>query len=277
MLIGSVRKALLERRVSFGTWMQVGHPAVAEVLSETGFEWIAADMEHTDIDNAAFANLARGMYGRGVAPLARVRENDTLAIRQVLDLGACGVIVPLVHTAAEAERAVAAAKYPPRGNRGYCFSRMNGWGKNFEDYAAEADRETAVVVMIESLQGVENVDSILAVDGVDGVFVGPYDLSGSCGVPGRTSHPQVCAACEQVVRACARVGKAAGLHVVVPDRRSVAKAIEDGFTFLALGVDTVFLARGAADALAGARRALEQRERDVRASDEEGGRKGRAT
>ncbi len=245
-----VRKALLERRVTLGTWIQIGHPAVAEVLANAGFDWIAADMEHTDIDNAGFAALARAMRGRNVVPLARVRENDTLAIRQVLDLGAQGVIVPLVHTAEDAERAVHAAKYPPRGVRGFCFSRMNNWGTDFDAYAASANDEMAVVVMIESCEGVENIDAILAVDGVDGVFIGPYDLSGSCGVPGQTGHALVKAGCRRVLEACRNAGKAAGMHVVIPTEAAIAQALADGFTFLALGVDTVFLNAGARDALA---------------------------
>ena len=245
-----VRQAILERRVTLGTWIQIGHPAVAEVLANAGFDWIAADMEHTDIDNAAFANLARGMYGRGVSPWARVGQNDTLAIRQVLDLGAQGVIVPLVHTAEDAERAVAAAKYPPRGVRGFCFSRMNSWGKDFDAYVANANDDIAVVVMIESREGVENIDDILAVDGVDGVFIGPYDLSGSCGVPGQTGHELVQAGCRRVADACRAAGRAAGLHVVIPTETAITKAIKDGFTFIALGVDTVFLGAGARDAMA---------------------------
>jgi len=246
----AVKRALLERRVTLGTWIQIGHPAVAEVLADAGFDWIAADMEHTDIDNATFAALARGMHGRGVTALVRVRENDTLAIRQVLDLGAQGVIVPLAHTADDAERAVRAAKYPPRGVRGYCFSRMNGWGKGFDAYAASANDDVAVVVMIESKQGVENIDAILAVDGVDGVFIGPYDLSGSYGVPGQTGDDLVQAGCRRVAEACRKAGKAAGLHVVLPDPAAVEQAVSDGFTFIALGVDTVFLRGGADDARA---------------------------
>lgn len=256
MTANPVRRALLERRLSLGTWIQIGHPAVAEVLASAGFDWIAADMEHTDIGPAAFAALARGMHGRGPTPLARVRENDTLAIRQVLDLGAQGVIVPLVHTAAEAERAVQAAKYPPRGIRGFCFSRMNNWGADFDTYRATANDDIAVVVMIESRQGVENIDAILAVDGVDGVFIGPYDLSGSCGVPGQTSHTLVQAGCQRVLDACRSAGKAAGMHVVIPVPETIAKAIADGFTFLALGVDTVFLAAGARDAMNSAKKSI---------------------
>ena len=245
-----VRNALLERKLTLGSWIQIGHPAVAEVLAHAGFDWIAADMEHTDIDNAGFAALARAVHGRGVTPLARVRENDTLAIRQVLDLGAQGVIVPLVHTAEDAERAVRAAKYPPRGVRGFCFSRMNNWGADFDAYAASANDDIAVVAMIESRQGVENIDAILAVEGVDGVFIGPYDLSGSYGMPGQTAHEQVKAGCRRVLEACRAAGKTAGMHVVIPAEAAIAQALADGFTFLALGVDTVFLNAGARDALA---------------------------
>jgi 2-keto-3-deoxy-L-rhamnonate aldolase RhmA len=249
MTANPVRQAMLEGRLTLGTWIQIGHPAVAEILANAGFDWIAADMEHTDIDVAAFASLARGMHGRGAVPMARVRENDTLAIRQALDMGAQGVIVPLVHNAEDAGRAVAAAKYPPLGVRGYCFSRMNDWGEDFAAYAAAANEEIAVVVMIESRQGVENIDSILAVDGVDGVFIGPYDLSGSYGVPGETRHEQVLAGCQRVLGACKAAGKTAGLHVVIPDPAAVEQAVRDGYRFVGLGVDSVFLAGAARRAL----------------------------
>lgn len=245
-----VRQALLARDVTFGTWLQLGpDPALAEILANAGYDWLAVDCEHSDIDIEGFTNLARGMGGRNAVPLARVRENDTLAIRQVLDAGALGVIVPLVNTADEARKAVAAAKYPPQGVRGFCFSRMNEYGANFDEYAATANDNIAVVVMIESKQAVENIDEILAVDGVDGVFIGPYDMSGSYGVTGQIDHPLIQDACRAVVAACQRHQKAAGLHLVKPDAASIAKTIADGFTFIALGVDMVFLRQAAEMAL----------------------------
>ncbi|NQT92671.1 MAG: 2,4-dihydroxyhept-2-ene-1,7-dioic acid aldolase [Lentisphaerae bacterium] len=248
-----VRQALLERTLSVGTWIQIGEAAVAEVLAHAGFDWIAADCEHTDIGPAGFAAVARGMYGRGPVPFARVRENDTLAIRQVLDLGAQGVIVPMVNTADEAERAVRAAKFPPRGVRGYSFSRMNDWGGTFDEYAARANDDTAVVVMIETRESAENIDAILDVEGIDGVFIGPYDMSGSCGVPGQTSHPDVKASCARVIEACRNAGKSAGIHVVIPTGETIRQAVDEGFTFIALGGDTVFLGRGAKEALGAVR------------------------
>jgi 2-keto-3-deoxy-L-rhamnonate aldolase RhmA len=239
--------------LSLGTWVQIGHPAIAEVLAAVGFDWLCADAEHTDIGPAEFAAFARGLHGRGPVPLVRVRENDTLAIRQMLDLGAQGVIVPLVNSAAEAEAAVRAAKYPPRGVRGFAFHRGNAWGAEFADYAEKANDEVAVVVMIESRQAVESIDAILAVDGVDGVFIGPYDMSGSYGLPGKTADPLIRAACSRVAAACRNAGKAAGIHVVLPTPEAIEQTLAEGFTFVAIGVDTVFLRNAAAQALETAR------------------------
>lgn len=249
MTNNAVRKALLERRPTIGTWIQIGHPVVGEIFGNAGFDWIAVDIEHTDIDVQGFTDVARGLYGRGAEPFVRVRENDTLAIRQVLDAGARGVIVPLINNAEEARQAVAAAKYPPQGIRGFCFSRMNDYGVAFDDYVQNANGDIAVVVMIESKEAIEEIDSILAVEGVDGVFIGPYDLSGSYGIPGQTRHPLVQGGCQKVLDACKSAGKSAGLHVVIPTEDNIAKALKDGFTFIAVGVDTVFLNDASRNAL----------------------------
>ena len=247
---------MLERKVTLGTWVQIGHGAVSEILANVGFDWIAADCEHTDIDVEGFTNVARGIYGRGPVPMVRVRENDTLAIRQMLDAGARGVIIPLVNNAQEAQKAVQAAKYPPKGVRGFCFSRMNDYGVEFTKYIKEANDDIAVVVMIESKEAVQNIDEILAVDGVDGVFIGPYDLSGSYGIPGQTSDPKVVEGCKKVIEACKKAGKSSGLHVVLPTDEAIKKAIADGFTFIALGVDTIFINEGARKSLGVAKNAM---------------------
>jgi 2-keto-3-deoxy-L-rhamnonate aldolase RhmA len=235
------RQALLQRRVIVGTWLEINHPTVAEVLAKAGCEWIGIDVEHTDIDITSLTALLRGMYGRGAAPVVRVATNKVLAIRRALDAGAAGVLVPFVNTAEQAKRAVAAAKYPPVGVRGFSFCRANNWGADFEAEAQSANDETAVIVMIETKEGVENIQEILAVDGVDAVFIGPYDLSGSYGIPGQIQAPVVKQACQRVVNACSRAGKSVGLLMVKPTLKSVQQAIDDGYTLLCLGVDVVFL------------------------------------
>ncbi len=236
-----VKKALEEGKLSLGTWIQAGHPAIAEVLANAGFDWIAADCEHTDIGVDGYSSLARAMYGRGSIPLVRVRENDTLAIRQMLDAGAMGVIVPLINNKEQAKQAVASAKYPPEGVRGFAFCRANNFGIDFDQYAKEANANTLVIVMIESKEAVDNIDEILSVDGVDGVFIGPYDMSGSYGITGQTGHPIIAEACQKVLDACKKAGKAPGLHIVKPTKENIEDAVRKGFTFIALGIDLVFI------------------------------------
>jgi len=232
----NIKEALRKRQLTIGSWIQIGHPAVAEILCNY-YDWLAIDLEHTDISLEQVTNLFRAM-GDAV-PLVRVSENNTLAIRKVLDAGARGVIVPLVNTREEAERAIKAARYAPEGVRGHCFARMNNYGGGFDSYLHRANEEISVVVMIESREAVDNVYDI-AMSGVDGVFIGPYDLSGSYGIPGQTTHPLILKARQRVVDACKCTGIAAGIHVVNPDEQ-IKKTIEEGFTFIAVGGDTMFL------------------------------------
>jgi 2-keto-3-deoxy-L-rhamnonate aldolase RhmA len=232
----------------WGSWLQLAHSASAEILAGAGFSWLALDLEHGEAAETDLAAFCRSCRLQNAAPLARVRENDTLAIRRALDLGADGVIVPLVNTVSAARRAVAAATYPPVGERGFAWQAANAYGRNFANYLR--DFSPVVIIMIESRQAVENIDDLLAVDGVDGVLVGPYDLSGSYGKPGAVDDPQVIAAMQHVVAACQRRKKAAGQHLVTPTAAAITCARQQGYTFLALGMDTVFLGQGAAAALA---------------------------
>lgn len=249
MIKNPLKQALIQQKTVLGSWLQLGHPGNAEILAQAGFDWLAADAEHGEIETGDFGNFCRAVRQFNSIPLVRVRENDTLEIRRALDLGAMGVIIPLVNTAADARKAVAAAKYPPAGIRGFAFHRGNDWGVDFDQYARHANEEIIVVVMIESKEAVENIDSILAVDGVDGVFIGPYDMSGSYGIIGQTGAPAIKDACRKVSEACRKAGKSAGMHIVLPTAEAVGSAVSGGFTFLGLGMDTVFLANGAKQAL----------------------------
>ncbi len=234
-------------QTSLGSWCQIGHPANAEILARAGFEWITADCEHGEFSEEDIPNFCRAVRNYDVVPLVRVRENSTLAIRRSLDLGATGVIVPLVNSAEQAEQAVKAAHYPPDGIRGFAWHRGNDWGTEFDAYAR--DFTPLVFVMIESKTAVENADDIMSVNGVDGCFVGPYDMSGSYGIVGQTDHQMIQKACNKVAVACERHEKAAGRHIVTPTKEKLETAREQGFSLLALGMDTHFLADGAKRAL----------------------------
>jgi 2-keto-3-deoxy-L-rhamnonate aldolase RhmA len=244
-----VRDAVRRRQPILGSWLQTGSVAVAEILANAGFAWLGLDCEHTSSDLATVESIARALYGRNTALLVRVSRCDVLEIRKSLDVGASGVIVPLVETAEQARIAVAAAKYPPVGRRGFCFGRMNDWGVRFDEYAASANDLTVVLAMIETRAGVDAIGEILQTDGLDGVFIGSYDLSGSYGVPGQLQHPAVRDARRRILEACREAGKTAGQHIVHSDSVQVQEALAAGFTFICLDADIVFLNRAARQAL----------------------------
>ena len=248
-----LRRALLDRSLSLGTWVQIGHPASAEILARAGFDWVCVDLEHGGIDLETMTDIFRTLDGFDCVPVARLPLNDPIWIHRTLDAGARGLIIPMVKTAAEADAAVREAKYPPRGARGFGYSRANMHGMDFDDYIASANDEIAMVMQIEHKDAIGNLDAILEVDGVDGLFIGPLDLSGSMGLTGQMTHPDVVAALDTYRDACARHNTTAGMHVVRPTPQNVQDAIAKGYTLIALGVDTVFLDGGATDALHAAR------------------------
>jgi 2-keto-3-deoxy-L-rhamnonate aldolase RhmA len=249
-----LRRALLKREVTLGCWVQIGHPACAEILARAGFDWVCVDLEHGAIDLETAANIIRAIGGFDCVPVARLPLNDPIWIHRTLDAGARGLIIPMIKTAAEAEAAVREAKYPPRGMRGYGYSRSNMYGADFPSSIACANEEIAMVMQIEHKEAIANIDAILRVDGVDGVFIGPLDLSGSMGITGQLDHPLMKAALEQYCSCCRTQQKSAGMHIIRPDENNVRRALDEGYTMLALGLDDVFMEQGARAALRAAGR-----------------------
>lgn len=227
-----------------GGWSLTGHPAVAEIMADEGFDFIGIDMEHTSTSVEGFYHSVLAAKGTGCDVLARLPSCDPVLAKQVLDMGAAGIIVPSVNTPAEAAQAVAMAKFPPEGVRGASLCRATGFGRRFDDYFSNHNREVIVVVMLEHIVAVRAADAILATPGVDAAFIGPYDLSASMGLAGQLSHPDVLAAQQAILDACRRHKVAAGIHVVPLDADEVRRRIEQGFRFLACGLDTGFIQEG---------------------------------
>ncbi len=248
-----LRLALLDGTLSVGTWIQIGHPACAEILARAGFDWVCVDLEHGGIDLETMTNIFRTLDGFDCVPVARLPLNDPIWIHRTLDAGARGLIIPMVKTAEEADAAVREAKYPPRGERGFGYSRANMHGMDFDAYIASANDEIAMIMQIEHKDAIGQLDAICGVNGVDGLFIGPLDLSGSMGLTGQMSHPDVVAALETYLDACRRHRKPAGMHLVRPTAEDVESALVKGYSLIALGVDGVFLDVGATNALAAAR------------------------
>lgn len=236
-----LRNALLSGHRTLGAWMQIGHPAVAEIFARRGFDWICVDLEHGAIDLETMTNIFRTVERCDAVPVARLPLNDPVWIHRSLDAGARGLIIPMVKTAEEADRAVREAKYPPRGVRGFGYSRANMHGIDFDEYIRTADNEIAMVMQIEHRDAITNLAGILEIDGVDGVFIGPLDLSGSMGITGQMKHPDMVAALETYRTLSRKAGKSFGLHIVRPDEANVREAIGQGYTMIALGLDNVFI------------------------------------
>ncbi len=254
--ITGIRKRLAPGEASFGGWMQIGHPAVAQILGGAGLDWVAVDLEHGAIDIAQCLALARILESAGCVPLARIPHNDRIWMRRALDAGFRGLIIPLVSSAEEAAFAARIAKYPPEGERGIGFAPANDYGDRIDTASlAEANRALTLIVQIETAAGVEALDAILDVPDVDGIFIGPYDLSGSYGVLGRFDHPLMQEAYRRCLECCRSRGKLAGVHVVAPDPAEVRARLAQGFNLIALSLDVTILQRSLRALMAAAREA----------------------
>jgi 2-keto-3-deoxy-L-rhamnonate aldolase RhmA len=237
----SLKEVLRLGKTTIGSWMSLGHPAIAEIMAGAGFEWLVVDLEHSAITLGEAAELIRVVDLCGVVPLVRISANDPVQIKRVMDAGAHGVIVPMVNSASEAEQAVAAVRYPPRGRRGVGLSRAQGYGTAFESYWEWVQKESIVMVQVEHIQAVNNLAAILAVDGVDGFIVGPYDLSCSLSIPGEFDHPRLIEALAEVRRVATQSTAASGYHVVQPEPDQVRQKLVEGYSCIAYSVDFLLL------------------------------------
>lgn len=241
IMANTLKEKLRKREVTIGSWITLGHTSIAEIMAKAGFEWLVVDMEHSVITLDTAQQLIQVIEGYGAVPLVRVGENNPTTIKRVMDAGARGVIVPMVNTKEEAEAAVRAVRYPPLGTRGVGLARAQGYGATFEQYRDWLNRESIVIVQVEHIKAVENLEAILSVPGVDGCIIGPYDLSGSLGMPGNFDHPDVLAAIRKVEQTCKEKKVTLGMHVIQPDHRLVLERISKGYTFISFSLDILFL------------------------------------
>jgi 2-dehydro-3-deoxyglucarate aldolase/4-hydroxy-2-oxoheptanedioate aldolase len=218
-------------------------PAIAEICANAGFDWLFLDMEHGSLELSDVERIAQTVNDRCPC-VVRVPINDRLWIGKVLDLGVAGLIIPQVNNAAQAQSAVNAAKYPPRGTRGIGLGRAAGYGANLTSYLAKANDETALIVQIEHKDALENLEEIAEVDGVDALMIGPVDMSGSFGKPAQLDVPEVQAAIARV-RSYAQSNKIP-ISLFCLDADRARRALDEGYTLLPVATDGLLLVRGAA-------------------------------
>lgn len=237
----SLKKRLKKRELTIGSWLQIGSPAVAEIMAQAGFDWLVVDMEHSAIGISEAQLLIQIIDLSGCVPLVRLSSNDATLIKRVMDAGAHGIIVPNVNSVDDAVSAVKAVRYPPAGTRGVGLWRAQGYGFDFDKYKKWQASESVVIVQIEHIEAVNNLKAILGTKGVDGFIIGPYDLSASLGIPGEFEHPQFKAAIERVHEISKETNALMGTHTVMPEASVVKDKICEGYRFIAYGIDTLFL------------------------------------
>ncbi|WP_277754293.1 aldolase/citrate lyase family protein [Pseudactinotalea suaedae] len=233
-------------RPLIGMWCGSASPLVAEICAGSGMDWLLIDGEHAPNDLSTIMAQLHAVAAYPVTPVVRVPVNDAAIIKQVLDLGAQNLVVPMVSTVEEAQAAAAAVRYPPGGVRGVAaaLARSGRWGRA-ENYLADADTHVSLMVQVETMAGVEAAAQIAAVDGVDGVYVGPSDLAASMGLLGQQTHPDVTAAVLATFDAVRGQGKAAGVNAFDPT--AARRYLDAGATFITVGADVTLLARGSED------------------------------
>jgi 2-keto-3-deoxy-L-rhamnonate aldolase RhmA len=225
----------------FGSWITLNNPSIAEIMADAGFDWLCVDMEHSVTDYTEAQQLILAIQSKGIKAYVRVGENNTRIIKRVLDAGADGIIVPSVNSAAEAKKAVDAVKYPPHGTRGVGLARAQSYGFGFDKYRDGASKDIKLIVQIEHINAIRELDAILHIEGVDGSFIGPYDLSGSLGKPGQWDEPDVKEALMKYEKTVKKYDKWVGFHVIQPDFNLVNEKICSGYNFIAFSLDVLFL------------------------------------
>lgn len=230
-------------RPLFGIWACSASPLITEICAGAGLDWMLIDMEHSPNELQTVLAQLQAAAAYPTTPVVRVPIGDTVVIKQVLDLGAQNLLVPMISTAAEAESVVQAVRYPPKGRRGVgsALARSARWNR-VDGYLTDADDHVSLFVQVETADGVENAGAIAAVDGIDGVFVGPSDLAASMGVIGQQTHPDVLAAVRRAFEAVTAAGKPVGVNAFDPT--AAQGYVDAGVDFILVGADVALLARG---------------------------------
>jgi 2-keto-3-deoxy-L-rhamnonate aldolase RhmA len=251
MMKESLKDKIRNKKLTFGSWISISSPIVAEVMAQSGFDWLVIDIEHSVISISQVQNLIQIIELSGVTPLVRISENNSTLIKRCMDAGSHGIIVPMVNSKDDAIKAVNSIKYPPIGKRGVGLARAQKYGFGFEEYKKWVEKESIVIVQIEHIDAVNNFESIMAVDGVDGFIIGPYDLSASIGKPGDFECSEVKEALHQVEYLSKKLNIASGFHVINPSLDIIKSKINEGYTFIAISIDTIFLGNSCRDIIKG--------------------------
>jgi len=237
----NLKEALQNGKTVFGPFLKITDPAVVEIMGFAGFDFVIIDQEHGPISLQSAQNMLRAAEPAGITPVIRVTDNEETLILRALDIGAQGIEIPQINSKSDALRAVTAVKYSPQGKRGLCryvraanYSSMDRY-----EYFKAANKETMIIAHIEGVEGINNLEEILSVSGIDVIFIGPYDLSQSLGIPGQVNHELVVEKMEEVIKMCRKKNKAVGTFA--DDVKTAKKWVSLGVQYLSFSVDVGIL------------------------------------
>ena len=233
----NLRKLLNSGSLALGSWITIGDNKVTEILSISGFDWLAVDLEHSTINIEQAGDLIRIISMNQKTPLVRLTNLDENLIKRVMDAGAGGIIVPNISTREQVKKAVSATRYPPFGNRGVGLDRAQGYGTKFNEYLDWQKEGPIVIAQIENISAIKNLNDIFSEKGLDGFLIGPYDLSCSMGIPGDFNNPKFIDTVNLILDIGKESGIAIGTHIVEPDLNLLKESIHKGYNFIAYSVD----------------------------------------
>ena len=225
------------REKIFGGWVSFGHPSICETFLNANFDFIAIDMEHSTISINEAQRIIAASQSRNIPCLPRPVSHSNDWFKPLLDSGADGFFITTVDSDKDVINIIDIVKYPPTGKRSYGLNRAQNYGFDAEDYFKNWNENSLIIIQIESIEAVNNIENIIAFDEIDGVMIGPYDLSGSLNVPGQTSHSSVIDASKKVIEACRNAGKSCGTQISDPNSENLEILFNHGYTFAILGSD----------------------------------------
>lgn len=236
-----IKAKLRNNQLSLGSWVMSNSTVACEIMSQSGFDWVCVDAEHSQVNKETALEMFRAIELHGAEPFVRISTCDETEIKKYLDMGAWGIIVPMIKSNEDVIRAISYIKFSPEGNRSFALTRSTGYGEWSDEYFKKANEEIFVAIMIEHIDAISELDSIFSNSVIDAVFIGPYDLSGSMGIPGKFESHEFIEVIELIKNKAKKHNITIGYHEVHPSVEKINKLINNGFRFIACGIDTIFL------------------------------------
>lgn len=236
-----IKAKLKENQPAIGSWVLSNSTVICEIMSQSGFDWVCVDAEHSQVTKETVLEMFRAIELHGAEPFVRISSCNETEIKKYLDMGARGLIVPMVKSHEDVKRAISYIKFSPEGNRSFALPRSTGYGEWSDEYFKRANEEIFIAIMIEHIDAIPELDNIFSHSEIDAVFIGPYDLSGSMRIPGEFENPRFIEIIELINAKAKKHNVTIGYHEVYPTIEKINKLITSGFRFIACGIDAIFI------------------------------------